>query len=147
MGFEPMTSCMPCKRSSQLSYTPKRFWFCGAKLVYFSLRAKFYGNFVIEKFKRLEVIGYRNLIHLLFHDLQISEIFRLTSINLCGEYIKKTKKTPMKWCLHLYHAAYPKGSEQAPAFFLSTMMRQAAISSEKPKSHCDERLEVIGYRL
>ena len=22
MGFEPMTSCMPCKRSSQLSYTP-----------------------------------------------------------------------------------------------------------------------------
>ena len=24
MGFEPMTSCMPCKRSSQLSYTPKR---------------------------------------------------------------------------------------------------------------------------
>ena len=22
VGFEPMTSCMPCKRSSQLSYTP-----------------------------------------------------------------------------------------------------------------------------
>jgi hypothetical protein len=22
IGFEPMTSCMPCKRSSQLSYTP-----------------------------------------------------------------------------------------------------------------------------
>ncbi len=22
-GFEPLTSCMPCKRSSQLSYTPK----------------------------------------------------------------------------------------------------------------------------
>jgi hypothetical protein len=27
IGFEPMTSCMPCKRSSQLSYTPK----CGRK--------------------------------------------------------------------------------------------------------------------
>ncbi len=23
IGFEPMTSCMPCKRSSQLSYTPE----------------------------------------------------------------------------------------------------------------------------
>ena len=22
-GIEPLTSCMPCKRSSQLSYTPK----------------------------------------------------------------------------------------------------------------------------
>ena len=27
IGFEPMTSCMPCKRSSQLSYTPN----CGGK--------------------------------------------------------------------------------------------------------------------
>ena len=24
-GLEPLTSCMPCKRSSQMSYTPKRF--------------------------------------------------------------------------------------------------------------------------
>ena len=23
-GVEPLTSCMPCKRSSQLSYTPER---------------------------------------------------------------------------------------------------------------------------
>ena len=26
-GFEPRTSCMPCKRSSQLSYTPSTRWF------------------------------------------------------------------------------------------------------------------------
>lgn len=25
MGVEPTTSCMPCKRSSQLSYIPKKF--------------------------------------------------------------------------------------------------------------------------
>ena len=25
IGVEPMTSCMPCKRSSQLSYTPLYF--------------------------------------------------------------------------------------------------------------------------
>ena len=48
----------------------------------------------------------------------------------------------MKWC-YLYHAAYTKGSEQAPTFFLSTMMRQAAISSEKQRKLC--RLHTIFY--
>ena len=41
MGLEPMTSCMPCKRSSQLSYTPNGK-FTGAKVaIYFQLRKYF----------------------------------------------------------------------------------------------------------
>ena len=45
-GFEPTTSCMPCKRSSQLSYTPisateEAPVFVGANINGFSHFAKF----------------------------------------------------------------------------------------------------------
>ena len=52
-GLEPLTSCMPCKRSSQMSYTPKRFshntlneWFCQGDWRFFSGQSGFSGSAV-----------------------------------------------------------------------------------------------------
>ena len=62
-------------------------------------------------------------------------------------YKKKQRKPLWNGATHLYHAAYTKGSEQAPAFFLSTMMRQAAISLEKQRKQFVWRTKMIWKRL
>ena len=82
--------------------------------------------------------------------LRRKELFPVSWVTgriLLGEIIRKQRKPLWNGATHLYHAAYKKGSEQAPAFFLSTMMRQAAISSEKQRKQFVWRTKMIWKRL